>query len=176
MGKPTCAAVPVSMANEKVTLSLGCIGNRVYTEIGKDEMVVTIPGKELEKFLSSLKDIARANDILETCIGKKKKVGGKEESFSYLFPDFLPPFSPKCLSLCFPLAHFSASFFTSLCIDPDPLGCSFTVLPFSSAWAGFAAYAVARSMNIIVPASSILVVFIDPFTKYLPIVFSLTFI
>ena len=61
------------MGGQKVTLSLGCIGNRVYTEIGEDKMVVTIPGKELEKFLSSLKDIARANDFLETAHREKKK-------------------------------------------------------------------------------------------------------
>ena len=78
MGRPTCAAMPAAMGSQKVTLSLGCIGNRVYTEIGKDKMVVTIPGKELEKFLSSLKDIARANDFLETAHReKKKKIGGK---------------------------------------------------------------------------------------------------
>src|SRR5262249_26012449 len=38
MGRPTCAALPEAMRSGKGVTSLGCIGNRVYTELGDDEL------------------------------------------------------------------------------------------------------------------------------------------
>jgi uncharacterized protein (DUF169 family) len=45
--------------------SLGCIGNRVYTGIGADELYVVVPGAKLESVSEALGIIARANTMLE---------------------------------------------------------------------------------------------------------------
>ena len=41
-------AIPAAMAHGMVT-SAGCIGNRVYTDIGDDELYSAIPGTALEQ-------------------------------------------------------------------------------------------------------------------------------
>ncbi len=47
LARPTCMAIPAAMAHGMVT-SAGCIGNRVYTNIGDDELYAAIPGSALE--------------------------------------------------------------------------------------------------------------------------------
>jgi uncharacterized protein (DUF169 family) len=39
MGRPTCMALPAAVANGTVT-SAGCTGNRVYTDIGEDDLYI----------------------------------------------------------------------------------------------------------------------------------------
>lgn len=48
MGRPTCMALPAALAHGVVT-STGCIGNRVYTDMGEDELYVAVPGKDLAR-------------------------------------------------------------------------------------------------------------------------------
>jgi len=45
--------------------SLGCIGNRVYTGLGEDELYIVVPGKKLAAVAESLGVIATANAALE---------------------------------------------------------------------------------------------------------------
>jgi uncharacterized protein (DUF169 family) len=45
--------------------SLGCIGNRVYTELGDDEMYFALPGKEVQAVTDKLAGIVHANSELE---------------------------------------------------------------------------------------------------------------
>jgi uncharacterized protein (DUF169 family) len=45
--------------------SLGCIGNRVYTGVGTDELYVVVPGAKLEAVCEALGVIASANTALE---------------------------------------------------------------------------------------------------------------
>ena len=60
LARPTCMAIPAAMAHGMVT-SAGCIGNRVYTRIGDDEMYAAIPGRALELVAQELETIASAN-------------------------------------------------------------------------------------------------------------------
>ena len=46
VGRPTCMALPAAMAHGTV-MSGGCIGNRVYTALGDDELYLMIPGVRL---------------------------------------------------------------------------------------------------------------------------------
>ena len=46
LGRPTCMALPATMAHGSI-LSLGCMGNRVYTGLGEDEMYLVLRGKDL---------------------------------------------------------------------------------------------------------------------------------
>jgi uncharacterized protein (DUF169 family) len=64
LGRPTCMALPAAMLHGTVA-SLGCIGNRVYTDIGADELYVAVPGAKLAAVSDSLGVIASANAALE---------------------------------------------------------------------------------------------------------------
>ena len=60
LGRPTCMAIPAAMANGAVA-SAGCIGNRVYTDLGEDELYAVVPGRDLARVMDELQTIATAN-------------------------------------------------------------------------------------------------------------------
>jgi uncharacterized protein (DUF169 family) len=63
LGRPTCMALPASLQHGSI-LSLGCIGNRVYTGLGEDEMYLVLRGKDLPLVADALHVIATANAAL----------------------------------------------------------------------------------------------------------------
>jgi uncharacterized protein (DUF169 family) len=63
LGRPTCMAIPAALEEGAVT-SAGCIGNRVYTEIGDDELYVVLPGRDLEAIAGEIDTIQSANQAL----------------------------------------------------------------------------------------------------------------
>jgi uncharacterized protein (DUF169 family) len=65
MGRPTCAMIPMAMQSGCGVNSFGCIGNRVYTELGDAELYYAIPGPRLEAVVDKLDTIIRANRQLE---------------------------------------------------------------------------------------------------------------
>jgi uncharacterized protein (DUF169 family) len=65
MGRPACAMIPYTAATGTGVASFGCIGNRVYTGLGDDDLYVTIPGSGLAATLAALETIVTANDALE---------------------------------------------------------------------------------------------------------------
>ena len=46
LGRPTCMALPAALGGS-AAMSLGCIGNRVYTGLDEDELYVALPGSEV---------------------------------------------------------------------------------------------------------------------------------
>lgn len=64
LGRPTCMALPAALKMGALT-SLGCIGNRVYTGLGEDEMYVVIRGKDLPAVAVELQTITSANAALK---------------------------------------------------------------------------------------------------------------
>ena len=58
--RPTCMALPAALAQGMVTSS-GCIGNRVYTDLGEDELYAVVPGRDLERVVDELRTIGAAN-------------------------------------------------------------------------------------------------------------------
>ena len=60
MGRPTCMALPAALA-QGMLASTGCVGNRVYTDLGDDELYVAIPGRGLDKLLGEADTVAAAN-------------------------------------------------------------------------------------------------------------------
>jgi uncharacterized protein (DUF169 family) len=64
LARPTCMAIPAALAHGVVT-SAGCIGNRVYTEIGDNQLYAAVPGKDLEQVCVALRTIVAANAALE---------------------------------------------------------------------------------------------------------------
>lgn len=60
LARPTCMAIPAAMAQGMAT-SAGCIGNRVYTDLGDDELYSAVPGSALERVAEALETIVAAN-------------------------------------------------------------------------------------------------------------------
>lgn len=60
MGRPTCMAIPASIANG-VVASTGCIGNRIYTDVGDDNLYIVVRGADLEAIAREANTIADAN-------------------------------------------------------------------------------------------------------------------
>jgi len=66
MGRPTCAFIPVTADEGRAAASAGCIGNRVYTGLGDNEMYFSIPGGQLAAVVAKLETIVNANRELES--------------------------------------------------------------------------------------------------------------
>ena len=60
LGRPTCMSLPSVLAQEMAT-SAGCLGNRIYSGLGEDELYVIVPGKILGRIAASVNGIAEAN-------------------------------------------------------------------------------------------------------------------
>jgi len=71
LGRPTCMALPAALEKGTVS-SLGCIGNRVYTGLGEDELYVVVPGADLAKVATALQTIVSANQALEECARNRR--------------------------------------------------------------------------------------------------------
>ncbi len=65
VGRPTCAAIPAVMQSGRTATNLGCIGNRVYTELPDDELYFAIAGRQLEAVVNKLVTMVHANRELE---------------------------------------------------------------------------------------------------------------
>jgi uncharacterized protein (DUF169 family) len=65
MGRPTCAALAATLRSDRAVSSLGCIGNRVYTDLGDDEFYYFLPGPQLNAVVAKLEGIVHANRELE---------------------------------------------------------------------------------------------------------------
>ncbi len=60
-GRPMCAILPILNQGAPFGLSLGCIGSRIYTDLGPDKMVVGVRGDRLSAFAQKLDRVVRAN-------------------------------------------------------------------------------------------------------------------
>jgi uncharacterized protein (DUF169 family) len=65
MGRPTCAVLPQALDSSKPAMSLGCIGNRVYTGLAEGEGYVALPAAAVGAVVGRLETLARANAELE---------------------------------------------------------------------------------------------------------------
>ena len=63
LGRPTCMALPAALGGG-TTASAACIGNRIYTDLGDDELYVMVPGRDLARVVEALETIVAANDTL----------------------------------------------------------------------------------------------------------------
>ena len=66
VGRPTCAAIPAVMQTGRTATNLGCIGNRVYTDLPDDELYFIFSGNQLQPIVERLEKIVNANQALET--------------------------------------------------------------------------------------------------------------
>jgi uncharacterized protein (DUF169 family) len=71
-GRPMCAIVPTLNNGAPVAVSVGCIGSRIYTQMGDDAMVVGVRGDFLDEFARRLKAIRHANAVVADEDSKRK--------------------------------------------------------------------------------------------------------
>jgi uncharacterized protein (DUF169 family) len=72
LGRPTCMALPASLQHGAI-LSLGCIGNRVYTGLGDDEVYVVFRGRDLAIVADALGVIVSANAALSDYAADRRR-------------------------------------------------------------------------------------------------------
>jgi uncharacterized protein (DUF169 family) len=72
-GRPMCAIMPMLNQGAPVSMSMGCIGSRVYTSMGDDKMVVGIRGDHLAKFAEDVRRIRHANAVVEAEDRRRKE-------------------------------------------------------------------------------------------------------
>lgn len=72
LGRPTCMALPASLQHGAI-LSLGCIGNRVYTGLGEDEVYVVFRGRDLAIVADTLGIIVSANAALSDYAADRRR-------------------------------------------------------------------------------------------------------
>jgi len=60
LSRPTCTALPAAL-DQGVVTSTGCVGNRVYTDLGEDELYAAVAGKDLARVADEAQTIAAAN-------------------------------------------------------------------------------------------------------------------
>ena len=65
LGRPACAMLPQTLSGSSGVASIGCIGNRVYTDLPDEEMYLTIPADAVDSMLETLDTIVAANSTLE---------------------------------------------------------------------------------------------------------------
>jgi uncharacterized protein (DUF169 family) len=65
MGRPACAMVPRASGSSSSVASVACIGNRVYTGLGDDELYLSVPGAHVADLLDKLTAVVNANAELE---------------------------------------------------------------------------------------------------------------
>lgn len=65
-GRPMCAILPILNQGAPVALSLGCVGSRIYTDLGVDKMVVGVKGDRLGAFARKLDRTVRANELVRS--------------------------------------------------------------------------------------------------------------
>jgi uncharacterized protein (DUF169 family) len=63
LGRPTCMAIPAAMSGS-LAPSLGCVGNRIYTDVSDDEFYVAIAAQALPGIVEQLSAIESANAVL----------------------------------------------------------------------------------------------------------------
>jgi uncharacterized protein (DUF169 family) len=71
LGRPTCMALPAALQMGAI-LSLGCMGNRVYTGLGEDEMYFVLRGKDLAAVVAALTVITSANAALNEYAARRR--------------------------------------------------------------------------------------------------------
>src|ERR1700682_3934537 len=74
LGRPTCMALPASLHHGAI-FSLGCIGNRVYTGLGEDQMYFVVRSQDLEAIADALEVVNSANAALsDYAVGQRQKL------------------------------------------------------------------------------------------------------
>ncbi len=74
-GGPTCMSLPASLGQHGMITSAGCLGNRMYNELGDDELYVIFPGSVLQRIADEVQGIAESTaSRMEYYKGRRKSL------------------------------------------------------------------------------------------------------
>jgi uncharacterized protein (DUF169 family) len=73
LGKPACMSLPAALTKQDLITSAGCMGSRVYTDLGDDELYLIVPGRVLRKITDEVQLIADANSKMVEYYRKQRK-------------------------------------------------------------------------------------------------------
>jgi uncharacterized protein (DUF169 family) len=65
LGRPGCAVLPLTKAQDTTCLSFGCKGNRMFTGLPDEEMYVSVPGSHWDAVVEQASTLQRANAAME---------------------------------------------------------------------------------------------------------------
>jgi uncharacterized protein (DUF169 family) len=65
-------SLPTALTQGMVT-SAGCLGNRIYTGLGEDELYIIIPGRFLQKIADAVLAIAESHSKIEEYHHERRK-------------------------------------------------------------------------------------------------------
>lgn len=71
-GRPACGVLPASASTGEMSLSLGCIGMRTFTEIPDGHSLATLPRESLSSLETRLATTLAANTIMEAAYKEMK--------------------------------------------------------------------------------------------------------
>jgi uncharacterized protein (DUF169 family) len=63
-GRPGCAALPRAINRGSLTMSIGCIGMRTFTEIPDDKILVVVPGVGVKSFVADIERLKASNGAM----------------------------------------------------------------------------------------------------------------
>jgi uncharacterized protein (DUF169 family) len=72
-GRPACAALPLAMANDSTSLSLGCMGMRTFTEVADDRLLAAIPASRVDELVGRLEGTMAANEQMRSFYQEHKR-------------------------------------------------------------------------------------------------------
>lgn len=73
MGRPACAALPLTVSRHTAALSLGCKGNRTFTGLPDEEMYVCIPAEQWNRVTDALVEAHEANEHMARYYADRQK-------------------------------------------------------------------------------------------------------
>ncbi len=112
LGRPACSLLPFVTGGERSALSLGCKGNRTFTDLPDDQLYFAVPGDRWNRFVEVLTTIAGANETMGGYLRRQEERPGEElriekEALREGHERFAPVPSLDVLSASFYVLHSS---------------------------------------------------------------------
>ena len=73
LGRPACAVLPLTIASQAASISLGCKGNRTFAGITDGELYVAIPANKIEAVMEKLDEANMANQAMQKHYEEKRE-------------------------------------------------------------------------------------------------------
>jgi|SRR5579883_1183082 len=73
LGRPGCAVIPLTLASDGVSISLGCRGNRTFTGLADSRLYIAIPGNKWNAVVEKLVAVDAANQKMGSYYESKQE-------------------------------------------------------------------------------------------------------
>lgn len=76
LGRPGCAALPIALGDQVVSLSAGCTGMRTFTEVSGELLLAAVPGDDLDELAGRLEQAVEANRAMQDFYDERRAALG----------------------------------------------------------------------------------------------------